>query len=81
MALKIVNLANEPLAQGDIRYFHAVMTDARDDEGYAILLCGVPPDRLTEADPTLAYGTLRVLTAYGVRTVTSQDMGTFVIED
>jgi hypothetical protein len=80
MALKIVNLANEPLATGDIRYFHAAVTDARGDEGYAIILCGVTPDRLTETDPTLAYGTLRVLTAYGVRTVTSLDMGTLVIE-
>jgi hypothetical protein len=81
MALKIVNLANEPLAQGDIRYFHAAATDARGDEGLAILLCGVTPDRLTETDPALAYGTLRVLTAYGVRTVTSLDMGVLVIED
>jgi len=81
MALNIVNLAREPLAPGDVRFFHPAASSDRGDEGLAIILCGVTPDRLNETDPALAYGTLRILTAYGVRTVTSLDMGVLVIEE
>jgi hypothetical protein len=82
MALSIVNLARDPLAPGDARYYHPAVTDARDgDDGWAIILRGLTPDRLTETDPAVQYGTLQIMTSYGVRTVTSLDVGVLVIED
>jgi hypothetical protein len=79
MALSIVTLDRQPLTVGDTRYY---LPSGQQRGEFAIILGPVSPDRLTETDPSLAYGTLQVLTAeYGVRTVWSLEVGVLVLDD
>lgn len=78
MALKIVTLDRQPVRPGDTRYM--IDSDRPAEDGYVIILDPITPDDLLAPGPE-AYGTLRVVTAYGVRTVTTVVAGVLVINE
>lgn len=67
----------ETYGPGDLRYFVPGPSEDREDSGWAIIVAPVSPDDLT-APGEAGYGSLRVLTAYGARVVSSVVMGVLI---